>query len=69
MLFLVSHIVSMNFSKSKIQMGKKRTFLDFFFLISMQYLLKDSILPDAVIIILVISWQIQSLQVLMQAIP
>lgn len=30
LFFLVLHIVSMNFSKSKIQMGKKRTFLDFF---------------------------------------
>lgn len=33
-------------SKSKIQMGKKRTFFDFFSLISRQYLLKDSILPN-----------------------
>ena len=45
LFFLVLQIVSMNFSKSKIQMGKKRTFLDFFF-ISMQYLLKDSLLPN-----------------------
>lgn len=30
LFFLVLHIVSMNFSKSKIQMGKKKTFLDFF---------------------------------------